>query len=340
MILGLELDKKYQNKNMYPYKMNKNYQNELRKENFKTIDINHLLALCELGENYQLFCYDLEKLIKSKTKRNLVKKLYNAIEGSSTIVLKKYKKFIEKHQDIIAIMNKYYCLYQLTVLSYDQKGDRVKNLSEDYFYQYLQNHKKDIETIKEVVLKIKNLGFNEINLNENFDFTKKEYEITALKDKIFGNERFSFLESMEIIPTDSIRSIKYRTNDSCYCMDLECDGICFDKYVSNISNIELIERFKNIKLNSLVFDSKRLPNKITKHSTLGVICELNVNKMKEHENLRPTIDLRLIIDYLKTIVENLSQLVEENQTINSDENITEETIQKEKKLQSKNKNNK
>lgn len=360
MLMGLEIDEKYKNK--------------LRDENFKTIDINKLLALCELGENYQLFCYDLERLIKSKNNSNLVRKLYNAMEGKSTIVLKilMIKKFIEKYQDVIAIMNKYDCLYQLTVLCYDQKGNREKNLSEDYFYQYLQNHKEDIEMIKDVLLKIKNLGFDEINLNEEFDFSKKEYEVNISKGKFFCKERFSFLENMKIIPTYSNNSIKYKTNDSCYCMDLEYTDLCLGTSKSDIRSIEISNNFKNIKLKSLVFDPKRLPNEITEYSTLGAIYDLYENKMKEHENLRYSINLSMNIDDLNTCFENLTQFIRENkktenypeliellsqiqnklkqlqifgtnledQTISSYEDITKELIRKEKQLHFNNKNNK
>ena len=355
MLMGLEIDERYKNK--------------LREENFKTIDINKLLALCELGENYQLFCYDLERLIKSKSNSYLVRKLYNVMEGNSTIVLKKYKKFIEKYQDIIAIMNKYDCLYQLTVLCYDQKGNREKNLSEDYFYQYLQNHKEDIEMIKEVVLKIKNLGFYEINLNEEFDFSKKEYEINISIGKFFGKERFSFLENMKIIPTYSNDSIKYKTNDSCYCMDLEYNNLFLGTSKLDMRSIEISNNFKNIKLKSLVFDPKRLPNEITEYSTLGAIYDLYENKMNEHEKLRYSINLSINIDDIKTRFENLTQLILENQktenyqellellsqiqnelkqlqifgtnlenqTISSYEDITKELIRKEKQLHFNNK---
>ena len=37
-------------------------------------------------------------------------------------------------------MNKYSCLGNLTVLSYDARGKRIENLTEDYFYQYIQKY--------------------------------------------------------------------------------------------------------------------------------------------------------------------------------------------------------
>lgn len=124
-----------------------------------------------------------------------------------------YKEFIEKHKHTIEIMNKYSCLSNLTVLSYDEKGKRKENLAEDYFYQYIQEHKEDIETIKAVALKIKALGFNEINFGEKLDFTEIEYEF----DTSYGSG-FAFLENMEVNPTYLNSSIKYRTNSSHYCL--------------------------------------------------------------------------------------------------------------------------
>ena len=113
-----------------------------------------MIVLCEIVDDYKSFYNDLDELVKSKNHKDLVNK------GKSIISFKKYKNFIEKHKHTIEIMNKYYCLSNLTILSYDELGNRRENLAEDYFYQYIKEHKEDIETIKKIALKIKYLGFN------------------------------------------------------------------------------------------------------------------------------------------------------------------------------------
>ncbi len=320
-------------------------------KNLKKIPVNHLLVLCEVKDDYQLFCNDLENLIKSKGNRYLVRRVYHIIQGDLPNYSSKYKKFIEKHRHTIEIMNKYSCLSNLTVLSYDEKGKHRNNLPEDYFYEYIQEHKEDIETIKAVTLKIKSLGFEEINFDENLDFTKNEYE---LRDSFRSS--FVFLENMEAIPTYLESPVKYRTNGSCYCMTLipSSYGYC--------QKINIFGR--RIGLNNLIFDPNRLPEEITPESTIEVIKKLAQKKKTEHNDLQNVVDLSIttsdLADYYRKLkevsekiirinnnpeltnilsqIQNALQQLEsfrasfEEQTINSHPDITDETIQKEKKL--------
>ncbi len=234
----------------------------------KKINTNHLIVLCEIGEDYKSFCEDLEKLIKSKNNRDLVKKAYRVMRGKFSIGAGKYKSFIEKHKQAIEIMNKYYCLSDLTVLSYDTRGKRRKGLTEDYIYQYIQEHKEDIETIKSIALKIKKLGFERIKFNENLDFTKLEFQLDNLHE---GD--FAFLENIEIKPTDLQSIIKYKTKGSHYCIYLGSSGGEKDKEVSKY--------WRSIELNSLIFDPSKLPNEITTESTIGVIQKLSSEKKEQ-----------------------------------------------------------
>ena len=322
-----------------------------RNKQCKKIQTNHLIVLCEIGENYTSFCDDLEKLIKSDSNRNLVNKVYQVMQGKLFTSSNKYKEFVEKHKHTIEIMNKYSCLMNLTVLSYDAKGKRRKNLAEDYFYQYIQEHNEDIEKIKALALKIKALGFNEINFGEKLDFTEVEYEL----DTVFESD-FAFLENMEVIPTYLNSPIKYRTNGSCYCLILNFNGYGSNKEVSKYD--------RNIELNSLIFDPNKLPNEITTKSTIGIIQELAEKKKVEHEDIQSSVDLSITTSDLTSYFERLKEVSEridkikdnpelknllnqmqntltqlqlfgvnfENQIIDSHTGITDETMKREKKL--------
>ncbi len=324
---------------------------EKRNKHCKKIQTNHLIVLCEVGENYKLFCDDLEELIKSKSNRNLVSKVYSVMQGKLFIGFNKYKEFVEKHKNTIEIMNKYSCLSDLTVLSYDEKGKRRENLAEDYFYQYIQEHNKDIQTIKALALKIKALGFNEINFGEKLDFTEVEYEL----DTSYGSD-FAFLENMEVNPTYLNSPIKYRTNGSCYCLILSSNGYGSNKEISKYG--------RRIELNSLIFDPNKLPNEITTESTIGIIQELAEKKKAEHEDIQVSVDLSITTSDLTGYFERLKEVSEridkikdnlelknllnqmqniltqlqlfgvnfENQIINSHAGITNETMEREKKL--------
>lgn len=324
---------------------------EKKDKKCKNIRTNHLIVLCEIGENYKSFCNDLEKLIKSKSNRDLITKAYNVMQGKISICSKKYKEFREKHKHTIEIMNRYSCLSNLTILSYDAKGKRRENLTEDYFYQYIQEHKEDIETIKAVALKIKNLGFDEINFGEEIDFTDVEYELNT-----FDGSDFAFLENMEISPTYLNSPIKYRTKASSYCLLLGSNGYGSNKEISKYN--------RNIKINSLIFDPNKLPNEITTESTIDIIKELAEKKKTENKDIRDSIDLSIttsdltncferlkdtsekidkikdnqeLINLLNQMQNTLSQLQlfginYENQIINSHTGITTKTMEREKKL--------
>ena len=116
----------------------------------KEINTNHLIVLCEIFDDYEDFYKDLEELIKSKTDKDLVQKVYDFIMKEKHFFRnKKYDAFIAKHKNTIGVMNEYSCLFNLTVLSYNSKGGRRENLAEDYFFEYLEQHKEEIGIIKQ-----------------------------------------------------------------------------------------------------------------------------------------------------------------------------------------------
>lgn len=317
----------------------------------KSISINHLIVLCKIGEDYKSFCDDLEKLIKSKTNKDLVYQAHQVMRGKFSIRSGKYKTFIEKHKHTIEIMNKYFCLRNLTVLSYDVKGNRRENLPEDYFYQYIQKNKEDIEIIKEIALKLKKLGFTEIKYGENLDFTEVEYNL----DTSYGRE-FAFLENIEVNSTYLNNPIKYKTSSSCYCMCLASNGYGDKKEVSKYG--------REIYLNSLILEPDSLPNEITTESTIGVIRKLVDKKKKEYSDIRNSVDLSIATSDLKSQFEHLKQVIAkidkvknneelsrvleqmqsimtqlqnfgdnfEKEIIDSNAGITEQTVEQEKKL--------
>lgn len=317
----------------------------------KRIYTNHLIALCEIGDDYKSFCEDLEKLTKTKFNLNLVQDIYRVMEGRFSIFAGKYKSFIEKHKKTIEILNKYHCLSNFTVLSYDIKGNKMKGLTEDYFYQYLQRNKNNIETIRAVALKLQQLGFDSICFNEKLDFTKREYELLYS-----CRSNFQFLENIEVEPTYLQNPTKYKTTGSCYCMDLHYSGLGTKDGID--------KHFRTIELNSLTFDPSRLPDEITVGTTIGVIQKLLEKKKEQYKDLKDSVDLSISIADLEDQFENLKKVLEgidkvkyneelskllnqmkdiltklqllginlEKQVVDSHQSISNETMENEKKL--------
>lgn len=316
-----------------------------------SVHTNHLIALCEIFEDYKSFCDDLELLIKSKSNNDLISQAYKVMQGDFSLYSRKYKSFIEKHENSIKIMKKYSSLYDLTCLSYDAKGNRYKNLSIDYLYKYISENKENIEIVKQNAIKLKKLGFFEFKYGKDLDFKNYEYDLTFS----YGSN-FAFLENVYVNPTYLNDPIKYKTKGSNYCMCLSSDGYDVRKKISKYNN--------KIYLNNLIFDTKLLPNEITTEATIGVIKKLADDKKQEYCDIRKTVefgiatlDLNNEFEHLKCVINKideiknkeeliniLSQMEDimlklqnfdetfEKEVVNSNTEITSQTIENEKKL--------
>lgn len=314
----------------------------------KKIKVDSLITLCEI-KNYDEFSKDLEKLISSKRGIRKIFNLYDVMQGKFIFGSKKYKDFIKKYQNVIDIMKKNNCLESMILYKYDKDGKSYYNHQEEYFYNFISEHKEDIETIKNVAFKIKSLGFDKIIYGEKLDFTDSEYEL----DKIYSFD-FEYLENMELVPTYTNNPIKYKTNDSCYCMSIKLNGFGTNKGISEFG--------REIELNSLIFDSNRLPNEITYDSTLSVINNLFIDGKKDLKKIRDILDMSVCTDdlisqynitkkmiesiedvkdkeELKQVLTNISKDLDalkkaglsfEKEIINSSDTINEEIIKNEK----------
>lgn len=267
----------------------------------KEIETNHLLALCEVFEDYKSFCEDLEDLIYSKRAENLVSKIYRYIMHIGICISnRKYNAFIEKHKHTITIMKKYGSLGDFTLFSYDSKGNKINCPKRDYFYQYIEEHKEDFETIKKVVSKIKYLGIDKITFGEHLDFTTMEGHLIEHALNTSYDCNFAFLENMEVIPTYLNNPIRYTTNSSSYCIHLRL--IHFYGREDEIATYG-----RRIELNSLIFNPDRLPNEITRESTIGVIKGLAEKKKEEYEDIQSSVNISISTSNLKNEFESLKK---------------------------------
>ncbi len=317
-------------------------------ENSHAIKVNHLVVLCEIKEDYQSFYEDLGNLVHSKNDKNLIEKLYRVMQGKASN--NKYKPFLDKHKKTIDILKERSYLSDFTLFCYTAKGKRIKGLSEDYFYEYLKNHPKDIDTIKKVASKVSDLGFDTIYYSEDIDFKNEEYQVDS-----FDNE-FIFLENMEVLPAYLEDPIRYKTTGSCYGLRIGTNGYGTYKNINDTS--------RKIYLNTLVFDIDRLPDGITTDTTIGLIHHLATQKGAEYQAIKNSVNLAVasndlahsfeyfqkvtqkiedvksqqeIVEILNQMQGILSQLqtfnaAYENQVMQTYPNISKETMEKEKQL--------
>lgn len=269
--------------------------------NSKEIKTNSLIALCEI-KNYNEFCHDLEDLVKSK--KNLIYKIYDMMQYDSFFGKKKYKNFLIKYQDTIEIMKKYDCLCNMIIFKYNSYGEPNEKSYENYFYNYISMHKENIGAIKRLALKIKKLGFDTIIYNEE----KKEYDSYIFKNDLYGE--FKYFENIKILPTYNQDIIKYKTDNSCYCMTFKINN--FDETISKNNRI--------IELNSLTFNPNKLPNMITNESTIENIKKL-ANENKDSITFNNLINMSISTDDLISQYEYTKKLFEAMENTSNKEKL-------------------
>ena len=142
-------------------------------------------------------------------------------------------------------------------------------------------HNENIGAIKRLALKIKKLGFDTIIYNEE----KKEYDSYIFKNDLYGE--FKYFENIKILPTYNQYIIKYKTDNSCYCMTFKINN--FDETISKNNII--------IELNSLTFNPNKLPNMITNESTIENIKKL-ANENKDSITFNNLINMSISTDDL------------------------------------------
>lgn len=155
--------------------------------------------------------------------------------------------------------------------------------------------------MKQIVLKIKELGIEVITFGEHLDFTKQSYSLSIpLLNSSYDCE-FEFLENMECTPTypSSNNTTKYKSSSSHYLMHLTLYNPESHGIRSNC--------VRNIELNSLVFNPSFLPNEITAETTINVIKNLIEKNKAESKDIKDAVDVSIATDKLKSEFESLKK---------------------------------
>ena len=114
----------------------------------------------------------------------------------------------------------------------------------DNFYNYIIEHKIDINKLYNLLERIKNLGFEEFDFCENADFS---HEINNISEDLKRNLIINHLENIQVIPSYP-GNIAYYSEGSSYLITLS---------PTDISSFR-----PSIKLNNLEFDPNCLPDKL------------------------------------------------------------------------------
>lgn len=311
----------------------------------KYVEINNLIALYHIVDDYEEFEKRLKMAISPKYNRDFTLKLLDISQGKSRAFSKKEKRFYNENKSVIDTINKYSSIDVFIDSIYGWYG------SIQFFYEYFLSHKEDLDRITKLLEKMKQLGFDVFTFDEDLDFTKETYGVFPTFRR---NSRIIYVDNIEVIPSYT-GDIDYKTTSSNYKMELDIMGDEISKYR------------KRITLNSLLFDPNRLPESLTKENTFDNILKLKSDQKEKSAAIRNSVDLSIsILDLEEQLsstgnviskledIQNKSQLLEallnikgevdklktlseqyDSSISEKEQSLTKEVLNREKKLQLK-----
>lgn len=262
------------------------------KKKLISADVCDLIALCHMLDEFTEFNKNLPKLIKTKYDRDIeyniakVHNLYKLSNGKFVFGSKKVKKFYQENKSAIDTINRFSNICSFINRNYNLHGNLREECSLDFFYKYFLSHQESLERILSVLEKIKKLGFNKLEFDEEIDFTNTKYEIDT---RFSGNLDIAYFDNIEVVPNYQKSVVKYRTTGSNY------------KIIARRLSLDKFSKYeKTIIVNSLLFDPKRLPEDVTKESIFDKIVSLKSNQQNNCDIIRNSVDFRIAINDLYT----------------------------------------
>ncbi len=225
----------------------------------KKIEIYLLRTLIDIIDYYPFIETIYSEVYELESDKGNIDDLYYASIGEKPFKSEELKKCYEKYKDAIDSINQYSSISLLP---------SMKSKMDYYYYEYLKDHKDEINKVIALLDKLESLGFTEIYFDENFDFSKNIYQYIPYddsKDKL----GISYLDNMYPIPNQSDNDITYATTSSNYRIinsALLSSPIFPEGEIKDYGNC--------ILLNSLVFDPNRLPNSVDKGFIINELLQM------------------------------------------------------------------
>lgn len=253
----------------------------------KYAEINNLIALCHILDDFEEFEKKLKMTTLPKYNRDFILKLWDVSQGKSRAFSKKEKRFYNENKSIIDTINKYSSIIEFIDSIYGYYGNT------QFFYEYFLSHKEDLDKIIELLERIKQLGFNEFTFNEDLDFTRETYDVYPT---FIRNFCIIYVDNI-VVPPSYTSEIDYKTASSNYKIELNTFGNEISKYG------------KRITLNSLLFDPKRLPDKLDRENTFDHIIRLKKLQEEKTTSIRNSVDLSISVSDLEEQLSSTSSVI-------------------------------
>lgn len=246
----------------------------------KKIKVDEFLTLLKIKSGFNSFSEDFQKLVQKDDKYNVVYLLEKMVSKGKikdnffdNKIEKLVRKFYQKYMYQLELINKYSNITEFLNHNYDWQG----NISEGYFdtnffLDYIQNN--DNKNINFILNKLTLLGIDELEFSVQDDFKEREFEANIIFE---DNAVFEYTENIIPISFDESNKVKYKTENSNYILIIKPNRKSFES---------------KIIVNNLNFDSKQLPDSLSKEILFKEIAEF----IKENE-----VELQYIINDINKI---------------------------------------
>ena len=258
------------------------------------LEINHIIALCNIIDDYEYFYQKIKKEYSPENKYRFLKDLNRFSEGKRFMISKKVKRIYDSIKNVIDIINKYDSFYYFIFSNYLFESTGIEESKEfKLIREYIKKNKDHISEIIALLEKLKELGFDSLKFSEKEDFSKQEYSVST---KPLFTHVFNYVNNIQILPGYDTNIFYYKTSNSPYRIDMTTS------WGSTFSS-------KSIILNSLLFDISELPNSLSKEDTCDKIVELAENKKSVNSTIRNSISLDSGIHNLEGAYQELYEIV-------------------------------
>lgn len=274
-------------------------------KNKDTINIDNLLALCHILDNYKEFEQRLSLILANEKNKDFAIKLWDFSKNKENrfLIGKKVKKFYKENKEIIDTINKYSSISRFINNNFDNKGNPTKNI--EFFANYLLENKKHINQIITLLKELKKLDFYEFTFDENLNFEKETYVISPTFTE---NTNITYVANPTVIPTYT-NKIQYKSNNSNYKIEL--------KVITYSSTFDR----KKLTLNSLLFDVNTLPKEINKENIFDPLLEAKKEQFNATKLIKKSVNLNVSIDDLEKQVFIIIDTIDKIDNISSKQEL-------------------
>ena len=221
-------------------------------------NVNDLIYLCNHIDRYPNFRIDIELLLRGKSLKKVL---------ADDKVLQN-RPFDYKDKRVQVLCQKYGDIAEMVLCSATNNDVRAKLRKFDYVYEYILNNISKLNNIKELLGKLKQLGFEDIIFNTCMKLTTETFNVFVDPNK---NRCITYLDNMEALSCADIDKITYMSDNSDYRIDL---------MTSSRYDNTLVLRGSVIYLTSLTFDKDRLPDSIEAKVIYDKVVSLTCNEKK------------------------------------------------------------